>query len=59
MTRPPTPPGPERRREKRNAVLLGLVLAIPLPLAMGFRPGLVIENLWALPLLLVALYWGK
>jgi len=40
-------------------VLLGIVLAIPLPLAMGFHPGIVIENLWALPLLLVALYAGK
>jgi len=59
VSRPPTPPGPARNREKRNAVLLGIVLAIPLPLAMGFHPGIVIENLWALPLLLVALYAGK
>ena len=59
VARLPTPPGPARNREKRNAVLFGLLIAIPLPLAMGFIPGFVIENIWALPLILVALYAGK
>jgi hypothetical protein len=54
-----TPPGPERRREKRNAVLFGLGIASLALLVPGFHLGVVIENLWALPILLVALYAGR
>jgi hypothetical protein len=40
-------------------MLFGLGIASLALLVPGFHLGVVIENLWALPLLLVALYAGR
>lgn len=57
-----TPPGPARNREKRNAVLFGLVIAFPIPLMLGFQPGIVMDPfniVLGAVLLCIALFAGK